>query len=584
RLVLRSDREAGEDLFAEAPQLGAGGSDVLPQADHRGRHTGRAAESRTLSVAQRLDGRREHLSGCDRDRSEQPAGADDAALGDHRRIRRQRDRVDGACARRPAASRRRVQAPLLCGYHLRAPRDRASAQGRPPGARSGGRLAPRSNAALRARRASASRRQRRGHSAVERVRAAAQSERAPAPPRTRGVRAGARVGPVPPPNAGARRSFKLQENTMRGLLSVVALATVGLATAAAAQDPGVSVKPFDQKRGGSPNVHMLSHVVTHKGAWKLADVEMEQDPNRPYVYACGFTNFDVQIYDVKDPSHPKMVYSWTIENPELHRGIGAMDGKYFKIGKKYYYAQSYQFMQGTPDADLGAVIFDVTGLPDSSKVKVVARIRYPKAPGGFHNTFAYKHSDGRVLYFTTVNEGHALIYDLDKVVSGADSSTWLIGEVPNPTPFKAFGTASYHDFYVGYDATTHQDKFYGAGLGGYSVWDVSKPEAPKQLFTITGLGLDVAHTFTPSPDAKYAVTETEYQYTPLRVWDLSDGQSGKTQNLDTPISAWTADWRDLSHNHEVRWPYVFVSAYEDGLQIFDLKNPLAPKTDGHYYT
>ena len=54
--------------------------------------------------------------------------------------------------------------------------------------------------------------------------------------------------------------------------------------------------------------------------------------------------------------------------------------------------------------------------------------------------------------------------------------------------------------------------------------------------------------------------------------------------MDTPISAWTADWRDLSHNHEVRWPYVFVSAYEDGLQIFSLKDPKHPKTEGHYYT
>jgi fumarate hydratase class I len=40
----------------------------------------------------------------------------------------------------------------------------------------------------------------------------------------------------------------------------------------------------------------------------------------------------------------------------------------------------------------------------------------------------------------------------------------------------------------------------GAGLGGYSVWDVTKPETPKQMFTITSLGLDLAHTFTPSPD------------------------------------------------------------------------------------
>lgn len=370
---------------------------------------------------------------------------------------------------------------------------------------------------------------------------------------------------------------------MRGTLAVLAMLGV-TAAGALAQDPGVTVKPFDKKDGGTPNVHLLSHVVTHPGAWKLSDVEMEQDPGRPYVYACGFTNFDVQIYDVKDPAHPKKIYQWTIEHPELHRGIGAMDGKYFKIGNRYYYAQSYQFMQGSPDADLGAVIFDVTGLPDPSTVKVVARIRYPQAPGGFHNTFAYKHSDGRVIYFATVNAPYALEYDLGKIVAGTDPSAAIVGQVPNPTPFKQIGSGSYHDFYVGYDPATHQDKFYGAGLGGYSVWDVSHPESPKQLFTITGLGLDIAHTFTPSPDAKYAVTETEYEYTPLRIWDLTAAQEGKTQNLDVPIAGWAADWRDLSHNHEVRWPYVFVSAYEDGLQIFDLKDPHNPKTDGYYFT
>jgi hypothetical protein len=215
---------------------------------------------------------------------------------------------------------------------------------------------------------------------------------------------------------------------------------------------------------------------------------------------------------------------------------------------------------------------------------VVARIRYPQAPGGFHNSFAYKHSDGRVLYFATVSETRALIYDLGKVVSDTNSSTWLIGSVPNPTPLKQIMAGGYHDFYVAYDPATHEDKFYGAGLGGYSAWDVTHPEDPKELFTITSFGMDLAHTFTPSPDGKYAVTETEYQYTPLRIWDLTAAQAGKIKNVDTPIAAWTADWQDLSHNHEVRWPYVFVSAYEDGLQIFNLKDPKHPQTEGHYYT
>jgi hypothetical protein len=369
----------------------------------------------------------------------------------------------------------------------------------------------------------------------------------------------------------------MRKSLLTALLSMAA-------TAAVAQDPGQAPPAFDQKKDGSANVKVLNHVENNPGAWKAADVELEQDRGRPYIYVSGFVNFDTQIFDITNPSAPKKIFQWKIENPELHRGIGAMDGKYFKIDNRYYYAQSFQFQQGTPDEDLGAVIFDVTGLPDPSKVKVVARIRFAASPGGFHNTFAYKHSSGRALYFATIGQQKALVYDLDRVVKGGDPAAWLVGEVPNPTPMKQLGAGGYHDFYVGYDPATRQDKFYGAGLGGYSVWDVTQVETPKQLFTITSLGLDLAHTFTPSPDGRYAVTETEYQYTPLRIWDLQDGQSGKTKNIDQPISAWAADWRALSHNHEIRWPFVFVSAYEDGLHIFSLEDPKNPKTLGRFYT
>jgi len=119
---------------------------------------------------------------------------------------------------------------------------------------------------------------------------------------------------------------------MRRFVSVsLTLPTIALsASFALAQDPGVPPKPFDQKHAGNDKMHMLAHVPGHPGAWKAADIEMEQDRDRPYVYLCGFTNFDVQIYDIRNTSAPKLVYTWTIENPELHRGIGAMDGKYFR--------------------------------------------------------------------------------------------------------------------------------------------------------------------------------------------------------------------------------------------------------------
>src|SRR5262245_655681 len=140
---------------------------------------------------------------------------------------------------------------------------------------------------------------------------------------------------------------------MRRPLTVAALIALnGLVSFARAQEPGATVTDFDKKKGGSAKMHRLSVVPANQTTWKAANVELEQDPSRPYAYISGFVNYNAIVYDIKNPSSPKEVFRWTIENPELHRGIGAMDGKYFKISGRYYYAQSYQFQQGTPDANL----------------------------------------------------------------------------------------------------------------------------------------------------------------------------------------------------------------------------------------
>jgi hypothetical protein len=198
--------------------------------------------------------------------------------------------------------------------------------------------------------------------------------------------------------------------------------------------------------------------------------------------------------------------------------------------------------------------------------------------------FAYKHSDGRVLLFTTVQGAFAHVYDMEKVLSG-DPQQGLVGKVPVPEdPSGGQVGRGYHDFYVGYHPATKRDIFYGAGAGGYHLYDVSNIAAPKHLTSASASGATRGHTFTPTPDGRYAVAETEYQYAPLRIFDLGPGLSGETPSVRRPIGAWTARWQGLSHNHEVRWPYVFVSAYEDGLQVFNMMDPTNPYTVGYYDT
>ncbi len=375
--------------------------------------------------------------------------------------------------------------------------------------------------------------------------------------------------------------------TTRLLRILILISSVALASTAAAQS-------VDKR--GTDNISVEGHIPLG-GVLSVMDLELEQEMDRPYAYVSRghlgeYVAKGMDIVDLSDPADPRVIKRWRIENEYLHTGLGGMDVKYFKWQDRYYVVQSIQFGPG-PNYGLGAVVFDVTDLPDADKVVEVARITEDRWPGGFHNIFIYKHSNGNVYLFTTVNAGQASVYDLGKVVSG-DVENSLVATVPVPPDAVGGPSGSedilpsplfYHDLYVAWNPDKEADLFYGGGTGGYYVWNVTDLDNPEMEFEMTGVqGVQWGHTFTPSPDGRYAVTETEYQYAPLRMFDLKPGMDGEVENIRRPISAWTANWENLVHNHEVRWPYVFVSGYLDGLQIFSMMDPEKPTTVGFYDT
>ena len=353
--------------------------------------------------------------------------------------------------------------------------------------------------------------------------------------------------------------------------------------------PATAAAQWTTESPGSSNITVLGHIPLGPRL-SVADMELEQELHRPFAYVARMVYGDegpkgMDIIDLADPADPEVIHEWRIEEQDLHLRTGGMDVKYFKWEGRYYVVQSLQFGQGGPDNDLGAVILDVTSLPDVSGVKEVARIREPDLPGGFHNIFIYKHSDGRVLLLATVSGPFANVYNLGKIVEG-DMDGRLAGRVPVPeTPLGRGRARGYHDFYVGYHEDSGQDRFYGGGVGGYYVYNITDLANPELLVTLTGInGVRSGHTFTPTPDGRYVIAETEYQYAPLRIFDLKPALEGEVSNISNPVGAWTADWRNLVHNHEVRWPYVFVSGYLDGLQIFSMMDPKNPVTVGYYDT
>lgn len=340
---------------------------------------------------------------------------------------------------------------------------------------------------------------------------------------------------------------------------------------------------------GSSNVTVVAHLPLGKPG-SISDIEVEQDPDRPYAYvARRVDEIGFDVIDLSDPGRAKIIHRWRIENQELHQG-GAMDGRYFKHEGRYYYVQSTQFSQGGPNSEVGAIVFDVTDLPE--RIHEVGRIQQSETRGGFHNIFVYKHSTGTPLLFATSGP-QAKVFDLDRFLKGTqsematvvnDENHSLIGRVP-VAQTENMWSRGYHDFYVGYHVETGQDRFYGGGGSGYYVYDVTDVANPELLVTIVGVpGVAWGHTFTPSPDGRYAVGETEFQYQPLRFFDMQPALSGEVHNIDRAIGAWHADWKSLAHNHEVRWPFLFVAGYETGLSVVNMENPSDPYTVAYYDT
>ncbi|MBI4503587.1 MAG: hypothetical protein HY700_20795 [Gemmatimonadetes bacterium] len=347
----------------------------------------------------------------------------------------------------------------------------------------------------------------------------------------------------------------------------------------AAQTISVHPAPGAQQ---SRNVKLIAHLPMG-GPFYSNDVEFEQEASRPYVYVSGRSHYGFKVVSTKDVNRVQEIYRWTIKDPQVHVGRATAPA-YFKIGSRYYLVQSFQFRQGGADGDLGAVVMDMTGLPDTSTVKEVAQMRYPEYPGGFHEIYSYKHSDGRALLFAQVSAPWVNVYDMAKVAAG-DKAGSLAGKVANPTSMAAGTSRGYHDMYVGYDPVSKQDRFFGAGGGGYYVYDVTNLAEPKLITSATGVaGLQNGHTFTPTPDGRYAVLESEYRYAPLRIIDLKPGYDGTVKTISRPIGAYTTRWDGLPHNHEVRWPYVFISHYEDGLRVINMMDPTNPYEVGFYDT
>src|SRR5258706_4029091 len=116
---------------------------------------------------------------------------------------------------------------------------------------------------------------------------------------------------------------------------LIAIAFCAAATSLQAQTYNPDPRPGEQ---GSANVRIVGHLPLNVAApFNTSDIEMEQELSRPYVYVdhaneAGAKNprIGFDIISIKDPSKPRVIYSWQMENAELHQGAGSLAPVYVK--------------------------------------------------------------------------------------------------------------------------------------------------------------------------------------------------------------------------------------------------------------
>ena len=82
------------------------------------------------------------------------------------------------------------------------------------------------------------------------------------------------------------------------------------------------------EKPGSDNMEVLGHLPLGPQI-SLADLEIEQEMNRPYAYVARVrygpeSPRGTDIIDLSDPANPHVIYEWRIEDDDLHVGTGGM--------------------------------------------------------------------------------------------------------------------------------------------------------------------------------------------------------------------------------------------------------------------
>lgn len=227
-----------------------------------------------------------------------------------------------------------------------------------------------------------------------------------------------------------------------------------------------------------------------------------------------------------------------------------------------HYAYAVVDLNTTPQDEEGLLIFDLSDMPNSvTKVNTITE-HFSEA----HNIFVDE-PNGRLYACGSDTQSNGVhVFDV-----ATDPSNPILLSAVDLAPLNYV-----HDLYVA-------DNIVYASHGNtstYGIWNFEDPTAPFLVASVnTGA---YQHSSWPTEDNNYAYYCEETQNTPIGVIDISDVDYNNTLGNDIFIEntfrepllePLTGDTANIAHNPFIKDNLLYISYYEDGLQVFDVSDP-----------
>lgn len=305
------------------------------------------------------------------------------------------------------------------------------------------------------------------------------------------------------------------------------------------------------------NFTLLSNIspepgsgIKYSGCWGWTDTINDRE------YGIAGSTTGTYFVDVTNPYSPTVCAFYPATNGTI---TGTGNWREIKTYKNYCYV-----MNDNGAGTLGLQIFDLSTLP--ATVTLVSQNM---------NLFRRGHAgwiDGDKYYVAGVTYSDNTTSSLNVYSLATPTAPVLLRQLKQDYP-----SISYvHDAFVRNDTV-----FASAAYQGLQVYKLTAANTFTQLGSLTtypGSGYNHASAITPNGQHLVMLDEVPASL-PIKVLDIT--------NLSNIVVTATANQFPQSTPHNpwvVNEKYVFISAYQDGTQLWDISNPNAPFLAGYFDT